>query len=101
MKYAYHDLGHQNAGTTVRVRLDGSVANVILLDPTNFGQYRAGLPFRYTGGHVTRSPVELEIPEDGRWYVVVDTGGYRGRVRGRVEVVSAGGARTPGTLVEA
>lgn len=102
MKYAFHDLGHQPAGTSVLVRLSGSASNVILLDPKNFAQYRAGLPFRYTGGHFGRSPVELEIPEDGHWYVVVDTGGYRARVRGSVEIQTPDGARAhaEGSLVE-
>jgi len=104
MKYAYHDLGHREAGESVSVRLSGSACNVILVDQRNFAQYRAGLPFRYTGGHCFRSPVELEIASDGHWYVVVDLGGYRGRVRGSVDVRPTGVRRRSehrGALVEA
>jgi hypothetical protein len=104
MRYAYNDLGHQTAGATVTVRLNGSVANVVLVDEANFGRYRSGQPFLYTGGHYRQSPIHLEVPEDGHWYVVVDLGGYRGRVRANVEVASAdgpGAPASPRTLVVA
>ena len=32
--------------------------------------------FQYTGGLRTRTPVGLEIPHDGHWYLVIDCGGY-------------------------
>ena len=81
MRYAYKDLGQQSAGTTVVVRWSGSAANVMLLDPVNFSkyQYTDGRPFFYdVGGRYPRGPVRLPIPEDGRWYVVVDRGSYAG-----------------------
>lgn len=87
MRYSYFDLKEQSKDTSVVVRLAGSSANVILLDRTNFASYRAGRPFLYEGGFRRRSPVRLTVPEDGHWYVVVDLGGYRGRVRAHVEVV--------------
>lgn len=81
MRYAYRDLGEQTAGTTVLVRWTGSDASVILLDPVNFSKYqfRDGRPFSYAGGgKYRRPPAELSIPQDGRWYVVVDLGRYAG-----------------------
>lgn len=91
MRYAYYDLGHQQEGTGVVVRLRGSAANVILLSPQNFAFYRSGGGFFYSaGGHYRTSPVQLQIPRDGHWYVVVDLGGYAGRVRGAVELVPPG-----------
>jgi hypothetical protein len=104
MRYAYNDLGEQPAGATVTVRLSGSASNVILLDRANYCRYRAGQPFLYTGGHYTRSPVHLEIPEEGHWYVIVDLGGYRGRVRANVAVDGGDGSTataSPRSLVVA
>lgn len=102
MKFAYKDLGHQHAGAVVTVNLEGSAANVVLLDARNFRQYRAGQPFRYSGGHYRRSPVELEIPCDGHWYAILDLGGFPGRVRGAVSVRSSERSRPrPSELVEA
>ena len=102
MRYRYYDLHHQQAGTTVTARLEGSVCNLILLDAVNFKRYRAGQPFLYTGGRQWQSPVSLEVPEDGHWYAVVDLGGYKGRVKATVEVRSADESRaveTPRSLV--
>ena len=79
MRYAYKDLGKQPAGSTVVVHWSGSAANVMLLDPVNFSryQYLDGRPFFYDGGgRYRRSPARLSIPEDGRWYVVVDLRHY-------------------------
>ena len=79
MRYAYKDLGQQPAGSTAIVRWRGSAANVILLDPVNFSKYRDGRPFFYAdGGHYGRPPARITIPEDGRWYVVVDLRRYAG-----------------------
>lgn len=86
MRYSFHDIGPQPKGATVVVRLQGSSANVLLLDQRNFALYRAGWPFAYSGGFRRRTPVKLEVPQDGHWYVVLDLGGFKGRARGKVEV---------------
>lgn len=70
----------------VEVTLDGQ-GNVMLLDPINFDHYRRGDSFRYHGGLAKSSPVRLVPPHRGRWHVVVDLGGYPGRVRAGVRVL--------------
>jgi Domain of unknown function (DUF1883) len=91
MRFAYRDLGQQPAGSMVVVRLRGSSANVVLLDSNNFASYRAGTPFVYAAGGLFRtSPVRLEIPHDDHWFLAVDTGGFRGRVRASFELIPAG-----------
>ncbi len=96
MKYSYYDLGEQSTGTGVSVNLTGSSANVILLDAVNFARYRAREPFSYTGGLQVATPAELTIPRDDHWFVVVDLGGYSGRVRATVEIHPLESAGTPG-----
>ena len=88
MRYAYHDLGEQQAGTTVIVRWSSAAADVLLLDPASFSKYCRGqkLVFRGGGGRYRRSPAQLSIQETGRWYVVVDFGGYSGNAKATVEV---------------
>jgi hypothetical protein len=94
MKYAYYDLGDVPAGRELSVNMSGSAANVILLDPRNFASYRRGKPFFYAaGGHCRRTPIQLTVPENGHWYLVLDTGGFRGRVRGTVRVFEEDGPR--------
>ncbi len=42
MRYAYHDLGEQQAGTTVTVRWSSAAADVLLLDPVSFSKWCRG-----------------------------------------------------------
>jgi hypothetical protein len=100
MRYRYYDLGQQREYSRVVARLRGSAANVILLDPLNFYRYRSGRPFLYTGGHYRRSPVGLQIPQDGHWYLVIDHGGYKGRIRAEIEVLTADESPTTESVTE-
>jgi hypothetical protein len=93
MKFQKYDLGYRQGGEIVEVTLQGNAANVRLMDSSNFQNYRSGRQHRYTGGHVTRSPVRLPIPHSGHWYLIVDLGGYSGSVRSGVRVLPG---RLPG-----
>ena len=75
-----------NRGETIQVELSRA-ANVRLLDALNFARYRRGQSHRYVGGYVTQSPYLLTVPNGGQWHVVVDLGGYAGRVEASVSVV--------------
>ena len=65
MKFTHYDLGNQSRGTTIEVTLQGSAANVQLLDSSNFQNYRSGRRYKYSGGLARRSPVQLVIPRNG------------------------------------
>jgi hypothetical protein len=41
----------------------------------------------YLGGYYDRSPVVLQVPNQDRWYVAVDYGGYAGRGHASVQVL--------------
>jgi hypothetical protein len=75
----------------VEVTLDGP-ANVMLLDPVNYDRYRRGESFQYHGGLAKTSPARLIPPRGGRWHVVVDLGGFAGRVRAGVRVLQSDNA---------
>ncbi|HEY1521946.1 MAG TPA: DUF1883 domain-containing protein [Solirubrobacteraceae bacterium] len=92
MRYAYKDLHTQPRGSEVIVRWSGAAADVLLLDPVNFVKYCEGRdPVMYgAGGHASRSPARLTIPEDGRWYVVADLRGYSTLAQATVQVVKPG-----------
>ena len=74
-------------GDIVEVTLDNS-ANVLLLDSVNFEKYRSGQTYRYQGGYAKESPVRIAPPRHGRWHLIVDLGGYAGRVRASARVLS-------------
>ncbi len=59
------DLGPNDV---LEVTLDNA-ANVQLLDPTNYANYRNGRPFEYHGGYVTTSPYRLRPPHQGHWHL--------------------------------
>jgi hypothetical protein len=65
------------------------MANVRVLDGSNFSSFRSGRGHRYVGGPAQRSPVRLAAPHAGHWHVVVDLGGYAGSVRAGVRVLRA------------
>ncbi|MHA7662373.1 DUF1883 domain-containing protein [Mycolicibacterium sp. HS_4_1] len=86
MQYNYWDLGQQTAGTGVRVTLQGTEANVKLVDAYNYRAYSSGQRHEYFGGHYNRSPVVLQVPSDGHWFVTIDYGGRAGSGKAAVQV---------------
>jgi hypothetical protein len=88
VQFTDHNLNYQRTGSVVVVQLQGTEANVQLVDQANFDRYRSGQSYNYVGGHYKSSPVRLTIPSDGHWQVVVDLGGLGGQVRSAVQVMS-------------
>ena len=89
MQFTHYPLGNISRGDVVEVTLQGSAANVRLMDTTNFGSYKSGRRHRYHGGLAQRSPVRLAVPTSGTWHVVIDMQGLRGSTRSSVRVVPA------------
>lgn len=87
MNFTHYDLGHVAGGSVVEISLQGSAANVRLMDSANFSSYKNGRQHRYFGGLAERSPVRLQVPHSGRWHVAVDMQGMRGSVRTGVRVI--------------
>lgn len=87
MNFNVYDLGSLKSGDRVQVTLQGSAANVRLMDSSNYSNYKSGRRHTYYGGLITKSPVVLGVPSSGRWYVTVDMQGLRGTVRSSVKVL--------------
>lgn len=75
-------------GDAVEVTLAGNAANVLLLDPSNFENYREGKHYDSFGGYARTSPFRIQAPRPGRWHLVVNLGGGAGRVQASVQVIS-------------
>ena len=86
MNYLHYGLELKN-GDIVQVDLDKQ-ANVRLLDAANYGKYTKGEKHRYYGGLAKVSPIRLEAPGPGQWHLVVDLGGYPGRVTASTRVIN-------------
>lgn len=66
-------------------------ANVLLLDDANYGRYRKHESFEYQGGgFADHSPFPLDVPHPGHWHIVVDLGGYPGKVRATLRIRANG-----------
>lgn len=87
MNFTHYDLGNLDKGRIVEITLQGSAANVQLLDGTNFSNYKNGRNYRYIGGLAKRSPVRLQTTHSGHWHVAIDLRGLRGNVRSSVRVL--------------
>ncbi len=86
MEYIYSEI-QTRAGAIVEVTLDRQ-ANVRLLDPTNYSRFKSGQQCRGYGGRALRSPLRLQVPSSGTWYVVIDLGGSGGTIRHSVRIIN-------------
>jgi hypothetical protein len=87
MNYQRFDLGMVNAGRIVEVVLTGSATNVRLLDDKNLLNYTRGKDYKFEGGLTTKSPVRLQVPSRGHWYVVLDWEGQEGTAQATVTLL--------------
>ncbi|MBA2621030.1 MAG: DUF1883 domain-containing protein [Acidobacteria bacterium] len=85
--FTKYELGYRKSGEIFQVNLSGSAANVRLMDSSNFQSYKSGRDHRYYGGLAEQSPVRLQIPNSGNWYVTVDMNGLRGTVRSSIDIL--------------
>ena len=87
MNFTHYDLGNKQRGEIVEITLQGSAANVRLMDSSNFQNYRSGRQHRYTGGLAKSSPIRLQIPSNGHWHVTIDMQGLRGTTRSSIRIM--------------
>lgn len=79
VEHLWWDLELCAEGTDVEVELRGAAAFVRLLDIDNYQAYLDGDGFvDYHGEPWEVSPMVLEVPYDGHWYVVLDH--YEGEI---------------------
>jgi len=91
MDYLHHQF-EAGPGDVIEVMLDRA-ANVQLLDPVNYENYRQGRTFQYeAGGYATDSPVRFHPPRPGTWHLVIDLGGGAGSVRATARILTGVGA---------
>lgn len=92
MNFLHFDLGNVLRGQIVEVTLTNG-ANVRLMTSSEFSNYKSGRKHNFIGGLAKRSPIRLQVPNSGRWYVAVDMQNLRGSTRASVRTL-------PGMLPE-
>ena len=93
MNHTHFELGPLDKGSVVEVVLQGSAANVYLLDSLNYKKYLKGEKFMGVGGYQKSSPIRLQTPVKAQWHVAVDMpAGSRGTVKSSYRVLTTQGA---------
>ena len=87
MRFQHYKLGNLDQGSVVEVILEENAANVRLLDDYNFRCYKSGKKHSFHGGYIKKSPFRINVPCSGIWHVVIDIGGYPGRIKSNVRVI--------------
>ncbi|MGG6897945.1 MULTISPECIES: DUF1883 domain-containing protein [Rhizobium] len=85
-RYSHYDLKEQRAGTVIEITLS-AIANVRLMNGSNFERFTETLKHQFLGGVAKKSPIRLAIPEFGHWHVVVDMEGHNGLAESSVKIV--------------
>ncbi len=85
LNYLHYELDLK-LGDVVEVTLDKQ-ANVRLLDQANYSHYKKGEKHQYYGGLAKSSPTRISAPRSGHWHLVIDLGGYAGRVSASVRTI--------------
>ena len=101
MQFTHYNLGYLESGSVVEVTLQGSAANVRLMNGSDFSNYKNGRNHNYRGGLATRSPVRLAVPNAGHWHVTVDMQGLQGSVRSGIRVIPGAALRPLPAINEA
>ncbi|MDM8564845.1 DUF1883 domain-containing protein [Candidatus Halobeggiatoa sp. HSG11] len=71
MNFLKYDLGSLKKGEIVEVTLTKG-ANVRLMNSSNFNSYKSGRKHHYYGGLAKKSPIKIQVPNSGHWYVAID-----------------------------
>lgn len=87
MNFNYWDLKQRKRGEIIEITISGNATNVRLMDSSNFQAFKRGRNHRFVGGLAKRSPVRVQIPRNGHWYVVLDYGGLPGRGRASLQIL--------------
>ena len=90
MDFTYHKLGRLKKNQKVEVTLEGNAANIFLMDEATFKRYQQDKKRQGIGGLMKHSPVYMNVPHSGRWFLTVDFGGYNGKVKCNVKVYPVG-----------
>jgi hypothetical protein len=73
-------------GDVVEIDCD-TQCNVLLMDDSDYSNYKARRSYRYHGGFFTHFPAHVRPSHSGAWNVVLDLGGGRATVRHSITVI--------------
>ncbi len=75
--HARHSL---KEGQIVKLVCD-TQCNFMLMDDTNYSNYKNGRGYKYFGGFYTHFPARIAVSRTGSWNVVIDLGGGSANIK--------------------
>lgn len=83
-----HKREYLNTGDIVEVDCSHQ-CNIVLVDDTNFENYKRGRQFTHHGGggFFEKLPARLIVPSSGDWNIVIDLGGGTATIRPSIRII--------------
>ncbi len=81
-----HTREYLSAGTIVQVNCSHQ-CNVLLMDDTNYSNYKSGRNYKYYGGWRTSFPTQITVPKTGYWNVVIDLAKGSARIQHSIKFI--------------
>lgn len=78
---------HADHGDVISVQCSHQI-NVIVMDDTQFNNYKNGRQAKYYGGFYKRFPANIAVPHSGYWNVVLALpAGHRANIRYSINIL--------------
>jgi len=77
---------YYNAGDIVVLNCD-TQCNFMLLDDSNFSNYKNSRGYNLFGGFFKMFPAKIQVPHAGHWNVVIDLGGGGANIKYSLSVI--------------
>lgn len=81
-----HSREYLDEGDTVVVDCSHK-CNILLMDDSNFQNYKSGRAFRYHGGHFEELPARITAPSSGHWNITIDIAGASASIRHSINII--------------
>ncbi|MEY8769036.1 DUF1883 domain-containing protein [Erwinia sp. ACCC 02193] len=82
-----HSREYMDGGSTVSVQCSHQI-NVLVMDDTNYSNYKSGRSCRYYGGFYKMLPANITVPSTGYWNVVLALpAGHRANIRYSINII--------------
>ncbi len=82
-----HSREYIEGGSTVSVECSHQI-NVIVMDDSNYSNFKNGRSFKHYGGFYKRFPANITVPHSGNWNVVLALpAGHQANIRYSINVI--------------
>jgi hypothetical protein len=81
-----HSREYLSRGDVVQLNCD-TQCNFMITTDSDFSSYQRGGRFQYYGGHYSRFPARIVVPQSDNWNITIDLGGGRADIRYNISIL--------------